>query len=54
MPEKEEINVVKWVKYLYSKSKKHEEALTKIKQDITDIRKKQELLGESVLNLYKK
>lgn len=57
MPEKDtekKSTVARWIHYLYAKIKKDDEEIAKLKAEIADMKKKEELLGKSVLNLYEK
>lgn len=53
MDEKEgKVDVDKWLKYLYAKSKDNDKELKEINNDLQEIKKKLEILGETVLKLY--
>jgi predicted RNase H-like nuclease (RuvC/YqgF family) len=52
MPDKNIIT--RWIKYLYSKLKREDKEIEKLKKEIEDIKKKEELLGEGVVELYEK
>ena len=46
--------VIKWIQYLISRSEENSKGIAGLKNEIDEIKNKQKLLGESVLQLYEK
>ena len=47
-------NITKWVKYLIDQNKHQQNHIDELKKEIEEIKRKQEILGQSVLKIYEK